>query len=69
MSSNQEKWAVLDCGKYPSEKNCRIKMMCPAENVNELIDLACDHACKSHGHEDSQELRNDIRQLVEYQMI
>ena len=66
--SDQEKWAVLDCGKYPSEKNCRICMMCPAEEADELVELAAMHAVKSHAADDNQELREEIRSLVEYEM-
>lgn len=66
MNTQQQKWAIIDCGQYPSERNCRMKLVCPAEDVDEIVDLACYHALKSHGHKDKQQLRDDIRQLVEY---
>ena len=62
-----KRWALIDCGKYPSDENCKIKLSTPAEQVEKLIDLAVHHACKNHGHQDSQELRNQIKSSVEYQ--
>ncbi|MBM3468142.1 MAG: DUF1059 domain-containing protein [Alphaproteobacteria bacterium] len=61
------RWAVLDCGKYPSADNCKIKLSAPEDQVEKLIDLAAYHASKSHGHENSQELKNELRKLVEYE--
>lgn len=65
MASNR--WAVLDCGKYPSEDNCKIKLSAPEDQVEKLVDLAAYHASKSHGHESTQELKNELRKLVQYE--
>lgn len=64
MASNR--WAVLDCGRFPSEDNCRIKLSAPEDQVEKLVDLAVYHASKNHGHESTQELKNELRKLVEY---
>lgn len=68
MNEEKQEWAVLDCGKYPSEMNCRIKMMAPAEQVDQVIELAARHACDVHGHSDNQELRQALRTLIEYEV-
>ena len=53
------RWAVLDCGKYLSAENCKIKLSAPEDQIEKLIDLATYHASKSHGHENNQNLKND----------
>ena len=64
MSNNR--WAMIDCEKFPSDDNCKIKLSAPEEQVEKIIDLACYHACQEHGHQESQELRNQIKSAVEY---
>lgn len=61
-----KRWAVIDCGKFPSKDNCKIKLTAPEDQVEKIIDLAAYHACKGHEHQDSQELRNQIRSTIEY---
>ena len=64
---SMKRWALIDCGKFPSDENCKIKLSAPEDQVEKLIDLAAYHACKNHGHQDSQELRNQIKGSVAYQ--
>lgn len=59
--------AVIDCGQFPSEDNCKIKISAPEEQVEKVIDVACEHACKKHGHQDSPELRKALREAVQYE--
>lgn len=61
-----QRWAVIDCGKFPSEDNCKIKLYAPENQIEKLVDLAAYHACSKHQHQDSQELRNQIRNSVEF---
>lgn len=61
-----KRWAVIDCGKFPSDDNCKVKLSAPEDQVEKIVDLAAYHACKGHKHEDNQELRNQIRSSVEY---
>ena len=42
----------IDCGEYPSEKNCSLKISGTEE---EVLDAATAHATSSHGHENSGE--------------
>lgn len=61
----QERWAVIDCSKMPSESKCRMKMMCPENQMEDLIEASCSHACAKHGEKDSQELRIMLKKCVE----
>jgi len=63
----KKRWAVLDCGKYPSVDNCKIRLSAPEDQVDKLVDIAAYHASKNHGHENSQKLKDELRLLVEYE--
>jgi len=51
----------IDCRDYPSEKNCSLKMSGPEE---EVLDAAVQHAVSAHGHENSPELRDQIKSML-----
>ncbi len=50
---------TIDCREFPSEKNCTIAIA--ADNEDELLDSAVTHAVRVHGHQDTPELRAQIR--------
>jgi predicted small metal-binding protein len=52
----------IDCREFPSERNCTIAIA--ADSENELIDAAVQHAVAVHGHQDTPEFRNMIRQSM-----
>lgn len=52
----------IDCREFPSESNCTIAIS--ADTEDELIDAAARHAAQVHGHEDSPELRANLRGAV-----
>lgn len=52
---------VADCRKFPSEKHCDVYMSGSEEHV---LDAAVDHAVGSHGHQNTLELREQIRQML-----
>lgn len=54
------RWPVANCGKIPGEKNCKLVMMAPEEQREDLLDAAVAHAIRSHGHEDTPELRSEV---------
>ena len=56
----QGKWVVANCGKFPSEKNCKLIIMAPESQRGDLIDAAMEHAVASHGHQSSAQLRADL---------
>jgi hypothetical protein len=50
----------IDCRDMPSESNCDLAMSGSEEH---LISAAAVHAVTAHGHEDTPELREQLRQL------
>jgi predicted small metal-binding protein len=52
----------IDCREYPSEMNCSIAIS--ADNENELIEAAVQHAVAVHGHQDTPEFRATLRQVI-----
>jgi predicted small metal-binding protein len=52
----------IDCREFPSESNCTIAIS--ADGEGELIDAATQHAVQVHGHQDSPELRAQLRGAI-----
>lgn len=52
----------IDCRNHPSENNCTISIA--ADNKDELIEAAVQHAVAVHGHSDSSELREMIGKAI-----
>ncbi len=46
----------IDCRDYPSEKNCSLKISGTEEAVR--------HAVSAHGHEETSELREQIKSML-----
>lgn len=59
------KWLVANCGKHASEKKCKLVLMAPENQREDLLDAIVDHASKSHGHEKNQELRSQLNGMLE----
>lgn len=55
----------IDCRDYPSEMNCTVALS--ADNEDELLEAAVQHAIAVHGHSDSTELRAQLRTLFKDQ--
>ena len=53
---------MADCRRFPSDSNCSLTII--GEEA-EVIETATQHAVSVHGHEDSQELRDQTRELLE----
>jgi len=51
----------IDCREYPSESNCTVALS--ADSDNELLEAAVQHAVAVHQHQDTPELRQQIKQL------
>jgi predicted small metal-binding protein len=51
----------IDCRDYPSEKNCSLKISGTEE---EVLDAAVEHAASVHGHQNTPELRGQIKQML-----
>ena len=52
---------VVDCRLYPSEKSCSLTV---AGTEEEVLTVAVRHAVEEHGHDNTQELRKEIRAIL-----
>ena len=52
---------VIDCRNFPSENNCTLAISGTEE---EVLDLAVLHATTVHGHQNTPELREQIRSML-----
>lgn len=52
---------IIDCRDYPESK-CSVALS--ADSEKELVDAAVQHAVQVHGHEDTPEFREQLRQLA-----
>ncbi len=52
----------IDCRNHPSVINCTVSIA--ADRDDELLDAAVQHAVSVHGHEDTPDLRKQIRQQI-----
>jgi hypothetical protein len=53
---------IADCRRWPSESNCSLTIIGEEE---EVIRAAAEHSASVHGHEDTPELRDQIRDFLE----
>jgi len=51
----------IDCRDYPSENNCSLKI---AGTEEEVLDAATLHAVSVHGHQNTPELREQIKSML-----
>ena len=51
----------IDCRAYPSEMNCTV--MISADSEAELLEAAVQHAVSVHNHQDTPELRDQLRKM------
>jgi len=51
----------IDCRDYPSDKNCSLKI---SGTEQEVLDAAVQHAVSAHGHEETPELREQIKSML-----
>lgn len=51
----------MDCREMPSESGCDIAM---AGSEEHLVEAAAVHAITAHGHEDTPELREEVRNAL-----
>ena len=53
---------MADCRRWPSEMNCSLTII---GEEDEVVRAAAEHAASVHGHEDSPELREQLRGFLE----
>jgi predicted small metal-binding protein len=51
----------IDCREFPSESKCTVSIA--ADSEAELLDAAAQHAVAVHRHQDSPQLRDELRKL------
>ena len=52
---------VADCREFPSESGCSLTISGEEE---EVVRAASEHAVSVHGHEDTPELREQVRGML-----
>ena len=53
---------MADCRRWPSDSNCSLTII---GEEDEVVQAAAEHSVSVHGHEDTPELREQIRGLLE----
>lgn len=52
----------IDCREFPSETNCTVAIS--ADSESELLEVAVQHAVTVHKHQDTPELREQIKSAI-----
>lgn len=53
---------MADCRRFESESKCTLTII---GEESEVVEAAAQHAASVHGHADTTELRDQIRQMLE----
>jgi len=53
---------MADCRRWPSETDCSLTIIGEEE---EVVQAAAEHAASVHGHEDTPEMREQMRDFLE----
>lgn len=53
---------MADCRRWPSESDCSLVII---GEEDEVIRAAAEHAASVHGHEDTSEMREQMRGFLE----
>jgi len=53
---------MADCRRFPSESHCDLTLIAEEDHV---VEAAAQHAVAVHQHEDTPELREQIRGMLE----
>ena len=57
---------VIDCWHFPSDKNCTLAISGTEE---EVLGIAVRHAVEEHRHENTSELREQLRSLLKDETV
>lgn len=52
----------VDCREMPSDSKCTVALS--ADSEEELMDVAVQHAVKTHGHHDTPEFRQMLKRAI-----
>jgi predicted small metal-binding protein len=53
---------MADCRRWPSESNCSLVII---GEEDEVVLAAAEHAASVHGHENTPDMREQLRQFLE----
>jgi predicted small metal-binding protein len=53
---------MADCRRWPSDANCSLVII---GEEDEVVQAAAEHAASVHGHEDNEEMREQLRGFLE----
>ena len=53
---------MADCRRFESDSNCSLTIM---GEEDEVVNAAAEHAVSVHGHNDTPELREQVRGMLE----
>ena len=53
---------MADCRRFPSDSNCSLVII---GEEDEVVRAAAEHASSVHGHEDTPEMREQLRGFLE----
>ena len=53
---------MADCRRFESDNNCTLTII---GEEDEVITAAAEHATSVHGHQDSPEFREQLREMLE----
>jgi predicted small metal-binding protein len=53
---------MADCRRFPSDSNCSLTIL---GEEDEVVQAAAEHAASAHGHEDTPEMREQLRGMLE----
>jgi predicted small metal-binding protein len=53
---------MADCRRFPSESSCSLVII---GEEDEVIRAATEHAASVHGHDDTPEMREQVRAMLE----
>jgi uncharacterized protein DUF1059 len=53
---------MADCRRFPSDSNCSLTIIGEEE---EVVRAAAEHSVSVHGHEDTPQLREDVKGMLE----
>ena len=60
-AGTQSSRKFIDCGEYPSDMNCTLKI---SGTEDEVLEAATAHAVATHGHTDTPEFREQLRGML-----
>lgn len=52
----------IDCREFPSDTKCTVSIA--ADTEKELLDAAVQHAVAVHGHQDTPQFRNQLKEIM-----